>query len=142
VDRDTFYFPRLVAADGRRAEFGIGVFAQTHGPAAQLLHLPSHERLVIGMGCRIVGLDVSDVPVRAFDVRLGTPFQCLLDCPRQQLFIAKEDIGITGISYDGAVLWSVKRTLIERLSVAGDAVHVRFEDSPPVSIALPSGRVS
>jgi hypothetical protein len=126
--------------DGSREQrFGIGVCSEADVPKPHLLLRSAEKIMVFGFNREVVGVDVESKEIK-FRVRfIYSPFRSLVYLDQYGIILAFHEIGVVALTGDGVELWRYEQDVIVDSMVDGDKLHLRFMDSPPVTISVRNG---
>ena len=127
------------AARGDR--FGVGLCSEGQGLRPHLLLLPEKQVLVFGFNAEVVGISVRDQEILfriAFDY---LPFRSFIHLWQQETILAFHEIGVVALTEEGKELWRYDKDVITGCTVDIRNLHLKFMDSPSVSINIASGSV-
>jgi hypothetical protein len=128
--------PEFNSAESHR--LALGACSEGHGILPQLLLLPSHGLVIVGVNSEVVAVR-TDCGEIAFRVPLGFLFRSIVPLFDMGLLLVFHEIGVTALRDTGAIAWTTVRDVLEDVRVEEGILHMTFMDSAPTAVELTSG---
>ena len=118
---------------------GIGLCSMGIGLQPAIYLQAETRKLLIGFNFEVCSVDLDDNTL-AYCHELNSPFYYFLPMPTQARILVQHEVGIVMLTKEGKILWKFDGDIITNLQYSSNQVDLQFMDTPPISLALDSGK--